>query len=57
MKDIQKFKFAVYKQVVGQYCEYLTFVGCVEATDRNDACLQFRSGQYQNDFLTARKIV
>ena len=50
-------KFNVYKQVVGKYCEYLSFVGCVEATDRNDACLQFRDGEHKDCFLTARPVI
>jgi hypothetical protein len=52
-----KFKFAVYKQVVGNYCEYLLLIGYAEAIDRNNACLQFRDGEYQNDFLTAKKVI
>jgi hypothetical protein len=50
-------KFNVYKQVIGIYCEYLSFIGSVESKDRNDACLQFRNGEYQNDFLTAIAIL
>jgi hypothetical protein len=47
-------KFNVYKLIINKYCEYLYFIGTVEAMDRDDACLQFRDGEYQNDFLTAR---
>jgi hypothetical protein len=50
-------KFNVYKQAIGKCFEYLTFVGSVEATDRNDACLQFRDGKYKDCFLTARAVI
>ncbi len=49
--------FNVYKQVINTYSEYLKFIGTIEANDRNDACLKFRTGEYQNDFLTAKLAV
>jgi hypothetical protein len=50
-------KFNVYKQVIDKYCEYLLFIGSVEAKDKNDACLKLRDGEYQNCFLTARVVI
>ena len=50
-------EYNVYRQVIGKYCEYLSFVGSVEATDRNDACLRFRDGEYKDCFLTARAVL
>lgn len=50
-------KFNVYKQVIGKYCEYLLFIGSIEANDRNDACLQFRYGEHKDCFLTAIAVI
>jgi hypothetical protein len=57
MQNTQKFKFAVYRLVIMKHCEYHSFIGFTEAADRNEACLQLRSGEYQHSFLTAKKVV
>ena len=49
--------FNVYKQVITSHSEYLKFIGTIQATDRNDACVKFRTGEYQNNFLTAKLVV
>ena len=50
-------KYNVYKQVISKYCEYLVFIGCRKADNKNDACMQFRNGEYQDCFLTAKVII
>jgi putative heme degradation protein len=49
-------KFAIYKQVLGKI-EYLTFVGYIMANNRNEACINFRQGEYNNAFLTAKEVL
>lgn len=55
METIQKFKFEVFRLYTNNG-ESLMFIGTVEAKDRNEACLSFRSGIYKNYLLTAKKV-
>ena len=52
----EKHIFAIYMQVLRNGHSINRYVGYMSGKDRDDACMNFRKGEYSNKFLTARKV-